>query len=54
MVETNKEGMYPRDKNKDGNNGKDEIETQKHKNTLKKKYLTCPNTRCVLIHWEFH
>jgi len=27
MVETNKEGMYPRDKSKDGNNGKDEIET---------------------------
>jgi hypothetical protein len=27
MVETNKEGMYPRDKNKHGNNGKDEIET---------------------------
>jgi len=27
MVETNKEGMYPRDKNKKGNNGKDEIET---------------------------
>jgi len=27
MVEINKEGMYPRDKSKDRNNGKDEIET---------------------------
>lgn len=34
MVETNKEGMYLRDKNKDGNNGIDEIETYMHKNKL--------------------
>lgn len=43
-------------KNKDENNGKDEIETQRHKNKLKKKYLTCPNTSrdVSLIQWEFH
>ncbi len=37
-----KKGIYPKNKDRNGNYGKYEIETQKDKDCMKEKFVNCP------------